>query len=30
LAFAREQADENDRIVVFGSFLTVGDVLARP
>ncbi|MFN5509988.1 MAG: bifunctional tetrahydrofolate synthase/dihydrofolate synthase [Burkholderiales bacterium] len=29
LAFAREKADENDRIVVFGSFLTVGDVLAR-
>jgi len=30
LAYAREHADENDRIVVFGSFLTVGDVLARP
>jgi len=29
LAFAREKADENDRIIVFGSFLTVGDVLAR-
>ena len=28
LAAARERADENDRIVVFGSFLTVADVLA--
>jgi dihydrofolate synthase/folylpolyglutamate synthase len=28
LAVARERADENDRIVVFGSFLTVADVLA--
>jgi len=27
-AHAREHADENDRIVVFGSFLTVADVLA--
>jgi dihydrofolate synthase/folylpolyglutamate synthase len=28
LAAARERAGENDRIVVFGSFLTVADVLA--
>jgi len=28
LALARARADENDRIVVFGSFLTVADVLA--
>ena len=28
LAAARGRADENDRIVVFGSFLTVADVLA--
>ncbi len=28
LAMARERADEGDRIVVFGSFLTVGDILA--
>ncbi len=28
LAFAREQADENDRILVFGSFLTVADILS--
>ncbi len=28
LALARSRADENDRIVVFGSFLTVADVLA--
>lgn len=28
LARARERADDNDRIVVFGSFLTVADVLA--
>lgn len=27
-AYAREKAAENDRIVVFGSFLTVADVLA--
>jgi len=27
-AAAREQANENDKIVVFGSFLTVGDVKA--
>lgn len=30
LAFAKSQCDENDRIVVFGSFLTVADVLSRP
>jgi dihydrofolate synthase / folylpolyglutamate synthase len=29
LAAARKQAGENDRIVVFGSFLTVADVLSR-
>ena len=28
LAAARLRADENDRIVVFGSFLTVADILA--
>ena len=28
LALARARADENDRIVIFGSFLTVADVLA--
>jgi dihydrofolate synthase / folylpolyglutamate synthase len=28
LASAKERADENDRIVVFGSFLTVADALA--
>jgi dihydrofolate synthase/folylpolyglutamate synthase len=28
LALARARADENDRIIVFGSFLTVADVLA--
>jgi len=28
LASARERADDNDRIIVFGSFLTVADVLA--
>ena len=30
LAVARSRAGENDRIVVFGSFLTVADVLAAP
>ncbi len=29
LAAARERASANDRIVVFGSFLTVADILAR-
>jgi len=29
LAAARESVDENDRVVVFGSFLTVADVLAE-
>lgn len=28
LAFARSKADENDRILVFGSFLTVADILS--
>ena len=28
LAFAQGHADENDRILVFGSFLTVADILA--
>jgi len=29
LAWARERSQEGDRIVVFGSFLTVADVLAN-
>ncbi|NCZ46364.1 MAG: hypothetical protein EBX59_02130, partial [Betaproteobacteria bacterium] len=29
LAAARSRAQDNDRIVVFGSFLTVADVLAE-